>query len=143
VSWTALPSGEAITLAPGYIYAASASVKSSHTTQDIRNLAASHGLTVLDLTDPAAISGQTPDSGYRFVAITVAATQSGTLPWGVPWYVPGDSSTILQAWVEPSQSAPAGEPPVPAAPSASPWPWIVAATLVGGLGYALWKRHKA
>jgi hypothetical protein len=140
MSWTSLPSGQAIPLVAGYFYALTAEVSNAHAAADIKSLAASKGFTLIDYQDPTTVPGQTPKSGYRFLATQFQATQAGTLPWGVPWYVPGDSSTLLQAWVAPPNPS---SPAVPASVSSpSTWPWILGSVGALGLGWWLWKKHR-
>ena len=113
MTWTALPQGQAIPVAPGSVYAITASLKSSHSAADISSLAASHwGLTVTvyaEQGDPAYPSLPTSTvQGYKNVYGVAQATHAATVPWGVSSVggifgglisaVASDSSTILQAW---------------------------------------------
>lgn len=138
MSWTSLPAGNAVSLVAGYWYAIVAIVKSSHSTTDIKNLAAQDGLELYTLTDPADVPGKSPPSGYRYVAAQARATKAGSIPWAVPWWVPGDSSTMLEAWASPpNPHAPALPPPT--ADAAPVWPWLLGLGLAGGAGYLWWR----
>lgn len=134
--WTALPAGTDVTLKKNYYYDALASVKTSHDLPAIRAMLVSKGMKILTLDE------QPPQAGYRIVHVVALATaDAGTVPWKVPWFVPGDSSSLVSAKTAPAVKGLPARPP-----SGSETGPIVAGLLVAGLvgatGWALWRRHQ-
>jgi hypothetical protein len=135
VSWQELPQGQTFTLQPGMLYSVTASVKQTHTRADLVNFIQDQGLVLHELQDPAA--GQAAP-GYRVVAMQAQATRATQIPWAVPWYLPGDSSTLLHVWASPPEN---GNLQVNTQPGPTVWPWLVAVPALAGLGYLWWKRR--
>ena len=121
-----------IPIKKGYTYKAIASIKTSHTKQDILNAVASYGLKVLNYAE------QSPNGSYRQVTLTGEATKDGsTVPWKAPFpFSLADSSEILHVWVQ----APGNSAPVLSRPSSSNGAGIILTLLgVGVIGMALYR----
>lgn len=140
MGWTSLPSGQDVTVTPPNFYAAIAEVSNSHSTAQIQNLLKSKGFTLINYQDPAQLPGQTPKSGYRFVAVIGQATQKASIPWAVPWWLPGDSSTLLTAWITPPGVTPISLPITPKPDASSGWVVAMFLTLGASIGYLLWRK---
>jgi hypothetical protein len=170
MTWTALPTGQAVNLTPGYFYAVLANVKNSHSKADLESMASSKwGLTVTTYAeqgDGSALAGQlTPatDSNYKTVYAIAQATKSTSVPWSVAsvvssvgaWFA-GDSSSMTQAWespTDPSAAASSAESPTvsadagtivptvaPTSTSSSPALMILAGVSLTAGLWMLWPR---
>jgi hypothetical protein len=148
VTWSPLPDGEALELAPGQLYAVVASVKANHTTADIQAIAAGKGLTLTDYAEEGQRAGLGPDPrapDYRYVAAIAVARSAGSIPWGVPWPLSMfDDSHVVRAWTSPPGPLATNFPPAPApkpdrSPSMAPLLLVFAA---GGALYA-WRGRRS
>ena len=127
MAWSELNQADGdIQTQPPNFYAFDASVKTSHTKDDIIALAQKHGLTnIIDYREEAVVDG------YREVGVVAQATSSSKLPWALPWPLSmGDSSKVLRAWATPPESQ-APTSPLVSKPSSSP-----SAMVLGVLGGA-------
>jgi hypothetical protein len=105
LSWTPLPAEQDISVVPGTIYAAVATVKVSNNAASVQQQLTQRGLRVLDYRDPYVDPSYVADSGYRLVAAEISASQTATLPWKVPSPLSiFDGSRILRAWSTPGST---------------------------------------
>lgn len=151
MAWSALPSGEDVSLRPGDFYAFVASVKAGHSRADLEELAKSKwALVLVDYAEQGARAGLGPDPrtpDYRYVAAIVQATETGTIPWSVPWPLSMvDSSSLVQAWSAAPVDVPAGGP-TPGPPSPAPRPALpsfgpLAAIVALGGAWAWYERRR-
>ena len=137
--WTELSSDNDIQTQPPNFYAFDASVKTSHTKDDIIALAQKHGLTnIVDYREEAVVDG------YREVGVVAQATSSSKLPWSLPWPLSvGDSSKVLRAWVTPPESQ-APMSPIASKPSSSPSAVVLGVAggaVLAALIFVWWKRR--
>lgn len=136
LKWTSLAQGD-VPIKKAYYYDATASVKISHDRASIENMLRAKGMKLIDYSEKPA------SGGYREVHLIALATiDAGTVPWKVPWFVPGDSSTLLTVKTAPASS---GAPALTGAGGMSAGEIAALATLGvlgAGTGWALWRRHK-
>jgi hypothetical protein len=117
-TWSALASSSPIVVPAGASLAIVASVKATHTADDLIAFALKRGLIVNDFAEEGHRAGLGPDPrgpDYRYVAAIASATQSVKLPWEVPWPASMfDDSQVVSAWLGAANSNPT--PPAPPAP---------------------------
>jgi hypothetical protein len=149
-----LPDGQDVGIKGGLFYSGQASVKKTHSKQDLKDLAWSKwGLLAVQFVEqgdpPQAnqpILPTDPDPSYKRVFFIAYATKdAGNIPWSVPWFVPGDSSHLLEMWfAPPGKSAPVPAPTPEASSNAVPIALAVVG-VVGVTGLAWWllarRRH--
>jgi|SRR5579862_1631382 len=150
--WTALPDGQALALAPGELVAIVASVKASHSAQDLAAFARARGLSLVDYAEEGQRVGLGPDPrgpDYRYVAAIARVGKAGSVPWSVPFPLSMfDKSALVRAWSEPDPggtTAPA--PPAPPAPvrvDVSPVPlWPLALIPAAAIALRLARKKRA
>lgn len=145
-TWTPIAEGAPIAVASGQSLAVVASVKASHTADDLRAFAAARGLTVTDYAEEGQRARLGPDPrspGYRYVAAVGTAGAPVSLPWAPPWPVSMfDDSQLVQAWIGAPAGSAAPAPGPPASPRAAMMPSSVALWALGlGGAWALWRMR--
>lgn len=120
-----------IAITPPNFYAVVASVKSTHSKDNILKIAAKHNLNVFQYEEWPDDGG-----GYRQIAAQGQAIGSASLPWHVPFPLSvADSSHIIQAWASAPEMSPTKPPPPPVS-QALPTRIIGAIVIVGFVGAA-------
>lgn len=147
MTWSVVPEGDAISLSPGDRVAVVASVKASHTLDDVHAFASARGLTLDDLVEEGSRAGLGPDPrgpDYRYVAAEGLASQGVDLPWSAPWPLSMlDGSQLVAAWTSPPGAAPpAPDPPSPAPPPSLGLPSMLPLLWIGAVGLALAYRAR-
>jgi hypothetical protein len=140
MSWVELqPSGGDIAITPPNFFAFTASVKMSHSRDDVINLAQQHGLSVFQYSE-----GPDDGGGYRQVALQAQATSTSSIPWKAPFPLNlADGSNIIHAWTSPPTSVP-GTTITPVAAKKSLVPWAIAgiATVGAGIFLSWWLSRR-
>lgn len=153
MAWRPLSQGDGdVQIRAGSNYAIVASLKSSHTRDDVAAIASSRGLTLYDYGEQGQRAGLGPDPNtpaYRYVAVAAHADRGGgSIPWSAPWPLSlADSSHIVSAWEDDSPLLISGGVAVaPSPPSLTSKPkragLIVAAAATASAAAVWWWYHR-
>jgi hypothetical protein len=141
MSWVELNQDDGnIAITPPNFYAVTASVKTTHSSDDIINLARGHGLNVFQYSEGADDGG-----GYRQVSLQAQAVSPNTIPWKAPFPLNiADGSHITRAWMSPPVGVPTTNPVTPVAAQKSLVPWAIGgiATAAAGIFLTWWLSKK-
>lgn len=147
-SWTALPTGQDLSITPGGTYAAVASVGASTTKDKVASAMAQYfsGTTLVSYVEQGQPGGpeSDPDSSRKTIGVVVSSQSfSGSLAWskGIFLIAP-NIYTLVAAWALSGSGSPPPPPWAglvgPFSKPGNPWGWVFGLSLCAGLGFGLY-----